>query len=114
MRAKVVLTVTKMVILYATEASTGRPRASTVTILRAARSASPTKIGLKAPGVVPFLRAISWATAIGEVGSFAISSARNDSGWTQANPARETPAPARPIMNTVTTTSTGAASTGAR
>jgi hypothetical protein len=109
MRASVVLTVTKMVRLYATEASTGRPRASTATITKAARSASPTKIGLKAPGVVAFLRAISWATAMGEVGSFAISSARNDSGWTHANPTRETPAPARPITNTVATTSTGAA-----
>jgi hypothetical protein len=37
--------------LYATEASTGRPRASTATTTKAARSARPTKIGLKAPGV---------------------------------------------------------------
>jgi hypothetical protein len=80
MRAKVVLTMTKTVRLYATEASTGRPRASTAIIAKAARSASPTKIGLKAPAVLPFLRAISWATAMGEVGDFARIS-RMVTGW---------------------------------
>jgi hypothetical protein len=52
--------------LYATEASTGRPRASTAIITRLAKSVHTRKTGLKAPGRVPFLRAISWATARAE------------------------------------------------
>ncbi len=68
-------------------ASTGRPRASTATITKAARSASPTKIGLKAPGGVPFLRAISWAPRSARSGPW--RSLRR--GTTRAGPRRTLP-----------------------
>ncbi len=74
-----------------------------------ASSAVARRIGLKAPAVVPFRRAISWTIAMGEVGSFAISSARYDTGWVHAKPARATAAPAVPIRNTTRSASTGAA-----
>src|SRR5213596_3135444 len=86
----------------------GRRRGSTRT--RAATGRRPRSCArlAVAPGGVPFFRATRYATAIGEVGSLAISASMTDTGWRRSKPTRAICMPTRPSATAPTITTAGA------
>jgi hypothetical protein len=54
-----------------------------------------------------FFRMIAWPTAMGDVGSFAISSSITDTGFVISNPAWVITRPTSPVTITAAITSTG-------